>query len=184
MNNAIVADRIRSEITMTELLTFYGVEVKRGRCKCPFHDGQDYNCGVKPDYIHCFVCGESSDQIGFVQKYFSLPFVAAVAKINADFGLGMNLGRERKGQALEAAKRAFLRRTEREEQRRDEERAIADWLEAHGEYANALRAIRENVPIKGQDPNPRFIEAIKDIEYIKYKIGQMEERIYQNECHR
>ena len=93
MNNSYIANEIKSRVKMPELLRCYGIEVnRRHRIACPLHSGTDKNCGVKDDYIHCFVCGESADQIRFVQRYFSLDFNEAVLKINEDFSLGIPIG--------------------------------------------------------------------------------------------
>ena len=51
------ADEIKSRLKMPEVLRYYGFDIKRGRIPCPIHSGSDRNCGVKDEYIHCFVCG-------------------------------------------------------------------------------------------------------------------------------
>ena len=98
---------------MPKLLQFYGFDIKRGRMKCPLHNGEDYNCGVKQEYIHCFVCGESADVISFVIKYYGLSFKEAITKLNNDFHLGLPIGEklDRRKQ-LDMAKRSFKARQE------------------------------------------------------------------------
>ena len=82
MNNNYITNEIKNRIKMPELLQFYGFDIKRGRMKCPLHNGEDYNCGIKQDYIHCFVCGESADAISFVMKYYGLSFKEAMTKLS------------------------------------------------------------------------------------------------------
>ena len=57
---------------MPEVLRYYGFDIKRGRIPCPIHHGDDRNCGVKDEYIHCFVCGATVDVVGFENGAFML----------------------------------------------------------------------------------------------------------------
>ena len=67
---------------MPQVLDHYGIERNRAnRIRCVLHNGQDFNCGIKDHYIHCFVCGQSADVIKFVQVYFGLDFQSAISKL-------------------------------------------------------------------------------------------------------
>ena len=79
---------------MPEVLRYYGFDIKRGRIPCPIHSGSDRNCGVKDEYIHCFVCGSTVDVVGFEMQYFNLDFMKAISKLNDDFNLGLPIGKK------------------------------------------------------------------------------------------
>lgn len=187
MNNSYLANEIKSRVKMPELLRRYGIEVDaRYRIACPLHSGKDKNCGVKDDYIHCFVCGESADQIGFVQRYFSLDFNEAVLKINSDFSLGIPLGDREvyidKRKKMEMAKQAFLRDQERKKKEEEHERYLTAWLDAHGELVRLERQKNDYRPKSAcEELHPKFIEVLQNIEYAKYKLGCVEEDLYNYE---
>lgn len=184
MNNSYIANEIKSRVKMPELLRYYGIEVdRRNRIACPMHSGQDKNCGVKDDYIHCFVCGESADQIAFVQKYFSLGFADAVSKINIDFSLGLPIGEQiDRRKQMEIARQAFLKKQEQKKKEDEKEMMLTAWADAHGEF---VRLDQQRIEYKPKSPDeelhPKFIEALKNIEYVKYQIGCAEEALYNYE---
>lgn len=178
MNN--FADEIKSRVPMPVLLSRYGFEVRNGRIPCPLHNGRDWNCGVKNGYIHCFVCGESADQISFVQKYFGLSFSDATAKINEDFALGLPIGRKlTNSERIEASRRSFIRRKEIE--RREAERR-----EVEGDFWNAFdEARRIELQLQDYKPcevceqlHPLFVEALKNRDYVNYWLNQSQEELY------
>lgn len=187
MNNSYIANEIKSRVKMPELLRCYGIEVDRKkRIACPLHSGTDKNCGVKDDYIHCFVCNEGEDQIGFVQRYFSLDFNEAVLKINEDFSLGIPIGDRSvyidKRKKMEMAKQAFFRDRERKKKQEEHERYLTAWLDAHGELI-CLERQKINYRPKSacEELHPKFIEALQGIEYAKYRLGCAEEELMEYE---
>lgn len=71
----------------------YKIQNGRGSCLCPFHeeDTPSFSFDTQKNLFHCFGCGESGDQISFVEKYLNLSFVEAVKQINSDFSLGLSV---------------------------------------------------------------------------------------------
>lgn len=181
MNNSYIASEIKNRVTMPQILRLYGFDVDRhNRIPCPLHGGTDRNCGVKDDYIHCFVCGESADQIKFVQKYFGLSFADAISKINADFALGLPIGEkiDRRKQ-MDIARQTFERNQKQKREREARERLETAFYDAHGDFARLDRQMREYAPKSGEkELHPLFVEAIKNIEYAKYALGCAEEELY------
>ena len=178
MNKSYIALQIKSKITMHELLKNYGFDIKRGnRIPCPFHNGKDLNCGIKKDYIHCFVCGESADQIGFVKKYFNLSFDEAVAKINEDFFLNLPISEKiDKRKETEIAKQHFLRKQEKKRSQEEKERLFNAWLDAQQEVIRLQENIKLYRPKEVcEELHPLFSEAISKIEYAKYMMQCAEE---------
>ena len=81
---------------MSELLTKYGFKIEKGGAICcPFHNEKTpsfkiYKNGTR---YHCFGCGESGDVITFVMKYCGIDFKQALARINYDFNLNLQDGK-------------------------------------------------------------------------------------------
>lgn len=170
-NNSYFANQIKTRIKMPEILRRYGFDIDRNkRVRCPFHNGTDRNCGVKDDFIHCFVCGESADQIGFVQKYFSLNFSDAVSKINDDFCLRLPIGeRIDKRRQTDMAKQAFLQKQEQKKKQQEHEKLLKNWVELNGEYIRLYRNKKMYSPSSTEEElHPLFVEALKNLDRIKY----------------
>lgn len=184
MNNSYFANQIKMRVKMPEILRRYGFDVDRNkRVPCPFHKGTDRNCGVKDDYIHCFVCGESADQIGFVQKYFSLNFSDAVSKINDDFCLGLPIGeRIDKRRQTDMAKQAFFQKREQKKREQERESLLKKWADLHGEFIRMERNKKDFAPKNpDEEPHPLFVEACAKLDRVKYQIQCAEEELNEYE---
>jgi len=92
ITEAVVED-IKSRIDLGELISSYGVAVKRAGTDlvacCPFHNERtpSFHIHVNRGFYHCFGCGENGDAIKFVQKQEGLSFVEAVKKLAAQCGI-------------------------------------------------------------------------------------------------
>jgi len=56
---------------------------------CPFHNEKtpSFVVSEKKQFYHCFGCGESGDAFTFLQKYYNIPFLQAVEKLAAQYGV-------------------------------------------------------------------------------------------------
>ena len=180
MNNSYIANEIKNCVKMNELLQFYGIDVRRSRIKCPFHNGEDYNCGVKQDYVHCFVCGESADAVGFVMRYFGLSFKEATIKLNNDFNLGLPIGErlERRKQ-IELARKSFKAKQERENKNNERNRLKNAREEALDEW---VRFDKQKMKYKPTSENevlhPLFVEAITKLPRAELALDRAEMELY------
>lgn len=174
------ASEIKSRVKMPEMVERYGYKIKQNRIPCPLHGGRDANCGVKENYIHCFVCGESADQISFVQKLFGLSFPDAIAKINEDFALGLPIGqRVEPRRRLEMGRAAFMRRKQQEAKKNEKEALEAAYWKAFDELQRLELQKQRYQPKSATDEmHPLFIQAVKNIERVKYELGKAQEDIY------
>ena len=85
------ADIVKQSLTMQEISAFYGFKIQKGNViSCPFHSEKTASCHLYERSFYCFGCGAGGDVIKFVQLYFNLDFMQAMAKLNADFGLGLS----------------------------------------------------------------------------------------------
>ena len=178
------ADEIKSRLKMPEVLDYYGIERNRAnRIRCVLHNGQDFNCGIKDHYIHCFVCGQSADVIKFVQVYFDLDFQSAIIKLNDDFRLGLPIGKkiDRRTQ-LEMNKAAFERKRKIEAEKKRREQIENDYWEAFDEWKRLDDNKRNYAPKTPTEPlHPLFVEAIKNIAGAEYNLSCAEIARYEYE---
>ena len=159
---------------MPEVLDYYGIERNRAnRIRCVLHNGQDFNCGIKDNYIHCFVCGKSADVIKFVQVYFGLDFQSAISKLNDDFRLGLPIGKkiDRRTQ-LEINKAAFERKRKAEQQQKERQKIEDDYWAAFDEWKMLDDNKRNYAPQTPTEPlHPLFVEALKNISGAEYNLS-------------
>ena len=169
---------------MQQVLDYYGIERNRAnRIRCVLHNGQDFNCGIKDNYIHCFVCGQSADVIKFVQVYFSLDFQSAISKLNDDFRLGLPIGKkiDRRTQ-LEINKAAFERKRKAEQQQKERQKIEDDYWAAFDEWKRLDENKRKYAPETQTEPlHPLFVEALKNISGAEYRLGCAEIARYEHE---
>lgn len=127
---------IRNNLDLRNVAEFYGMNIRRGMCSCPFHAERTASCHVTERHFKCFGCGAGGDVITFVRKLFDLSFVDAVTKLDADFSLGLNLGERQSAHDVLMMKRAAA---ERALQRRREEEARRANAPDHTAYYKACR---------------------------------------------
>jgi hypothetical protein len=174
------ANEIKSRLTMPQVLDYYGIERNRAnRIRCVLHNGQDFNCGIKDHYIHCFVCGQSADAIKFVQVYFGLDFQSAISKLNDDFCLGLPIGqRVSLRQRYEMQQRQEAIQAEKERQQAELDRLTAEYWVAFDLWQKYDTNKREYAPKSpSEDFHPLFVEAVKNIDRAAYELSVAEMRL-------
>ena len=60
--------KIRQEIPIEKVARWLGIEVLRGKAKCPFHDDQTPSMSFKEGRFKCFGCDASGDAIDLVAQ--------------------------------------------------------------------------------------------------------------------
>lgn len=88
------AEVIKSKVSVPSVVEMYLSTVKavHNRIPCPIHNGTDRNLLLHQDHFYCFVCNEGGDVIRLVRHIFQCDFKTALARLNADFNLGLPLG--------------------------------------------------------------------------------------------
>lgn len=81
----MTTEEIKEQVSMTSLLFQYGIEVKRGMCKCPFHNDRSPSMKVYKDGCHCFTCSKSWDVFSFVQEYENCDFKTAFINLGGTY---------------------------------------------------------------------------------------------------
>lgn len=118
-NLTIAAQTIKDSVSALDVGQAMGLEIRRGRCKCPIHNGRDFNCVLYRGNrgFYCHVCKSGGDVISFVQQYYNMQFPDAVRWFNDTFGLGLDIESPMSQEAVKQAenaqrKRAWIRETQ------------------------------------------------------------------------
>lgn len=113
---AVYADTVKENVSALDVGRALGLEIRRGRCKCPIHGGHDYNCVLYPGNrgFACHVCKAGGDVIQLVRKTIpGMTFPDALRWFNAMFNLGMDIDSYQTEERLKKAQNALKRKRER-----------------------------------------------------------------------
>ena len=141
---------VKENVTVPQAAQQYGVELRHGKARCPFHNDHTPSLLVKEDHYHCFGCGAHGDVIDFVAGLFSLSPWEAAKKLASDFGLDPRTPPA--GSML-----VKVRTTSAQQQRECENRCFNDLHD----YLWQLRDWQEQFAPRSPDdaPDERFVEA-------------------------
>ena len=73
----MTSDEVKAMVSVPDVLSRYGIEVKRGRCRGFCHSGKDLNAKVSRDFYYCYVCGAGMDVFEIVQWFEKCDFKTA-----------------------------------------------------------------------------------------------------------
>jgi hypothetical protein len=73
----LTSDEIKVMVSVPDVLSRYGVEVKRGRCRGFCHSGKDLNAKVTRNFYYCYVCDKGMDIFEIVQWFENCDFRTA-----------------------------------------------------------------------------------------------------------
>lgn len=83
---------IKQHVSIIDACNAYGIRLDRnGKAQCPFHAEKEPSFSVKGQIFNCFGCGKKGDVITLTQLLFNLKPYEALAKLNDDFHVGLNL---------------------------------------------------------------------------------------------
>lgn len=111
----IAAQRIKDTVSAQDVGRALGLEMRHGRCRCPLHGGNDFNCVLYKGNrgFYCHVCKKGGDVVTFVREYHDMSFKDTVAWFNDTFGLGMDIDSPMDEKRLEEAREARRKRAEK-----------------------------------------------------------------------
>lgn len=151
--NSINTEAIKDRVSAVDVCRHYGIDLDRaGFTRCPFHGEKTASMKVYDGRrgYYCFGCHRGGDVINFTQAYFGLSFVDAAKKLNADFGLGLDLEpkkRETGRAALAAAKARYKEQKpirEAQQAREEAHKALWNaWGDAVAEYIRLFHLTQE-----------------------------------------
>jgi len=168
---------IKQSVSMSEVCRIYGIEINnQGFSHCPFHGGDNTpSLKIYPDGkgFYCFGCGAGGDVIKFVQLLFKISFAQAILRLDTDFSLGLS---RKKADDSEVRKR----RQEVADRQLKENALIEKHKKLciiHRLYLTAINELKPHDP--NENPQRLFVEAIKNIDSISYRIEAIEEELWQ-----
>lgn len=171
--------QVSEAVSMEDVIRYYARDKKIiGRqFSCPFH-GEDVHPSavIMPDNRwRCFTCNEHGDAVDFVAKMFGCSLMEAANRLNEDFNLG-----------LSSSTCCTPAEMTKERQEVDRKKAYKEKLEkSYLEYAERLRdyqvAITRYEPKNPQElahPDPRYVMAIKNIDFLKYRMDEIDDKLF------
>ncbi len=119
----LAAQTIKDSISALDVGKAIGLEIRRGRCKCPIHNGRDFNCVLYAGNRgwYCHVCKAGGDVLSFAKQYYNMSFSDCVRWFNDTFRMGMNIDSPMSQDAVKQAENA--------QRKRARERELAEWKE-------------------------------------------------------
>lgn len=159
------SERIKAALDIERVVSFYGYEPNRqGFVSCPFHSERTASFKIYPksNSFYCFGCGAGGDVIDFVRLLYGLDFRQACLRLEADFGL---VGGQSSA-SPELSEKAKKRNAEKAEYKALKERFVR--------YNQIIRDCKPKA--QGEPPSPEFIEAIKELPHIEYRLRELEEK--------
>lgn len=165
------AREVAQRVTMEEVVEKYTGQKPRGKMfSCPFH-GEDKHpsCHLRRgNRWICYTCGKSGDAVDFVSMLYDIQPLKAAQILNCDFGTGVALNN------LSAQdKNAYIRRKKEKEAKQKEQ--YEKWLKLSRKHREYVYAINHFAPKSLNEPiDPRYENAIKNIDYIGYILDEME----------
>lgn len=172
----MAAQMIKESISAMNVGEAMGLEIRHGRCRCPVHGGNDYNCVLYKGNrgYYCHVCHAGGDVIGFVQDSMfggkqKGAFRAAVKWIIDEFGLDIDIDSKPDEESVRKANaEQRTRRLVRELESITEQMKFELYLDC-GKTLRMLEDLRDqNVP-SGPDEvwNSKFRFAVENIPLVR-----------------
>ena len=170
-NLTLAAETIKENVSALDVGEAVGLEIRRGRCRCPFHGGTDYNCVLyRGDRgFYCHVCKAGGDVIQFVREYYKMSFPDAARWLNNTFRLGMDIDSPMDQNAVKQAENARKTRVEEKERQEWKERTQFELFLAVDRILEMLEEQRDrNVPKTPWERwDPQFCEAVRLIPEVR-----------------
>lgn len=160
-------ETVKQSITLREVAEGYGFKVSHsGMIVCPFHEDKYPSMKLNEQCYYCFGCGAKGDVINFVARLFEIRNIDAAKKIAFDF----NSACDGKAQytATVYKKRSVISQLEKQKETYTGQiltqyyRLLWEW-----EKEYSPKAI-------GDDMNPKFIEALQQLDYIEYLLDVLD----------
>ena len=173
---AVITDTINKSISAYEIGNVLGLEMKNNRCKCPIHQGNDYNCVLFKDKrgYYCHVCHVSGDCINLVEEVVfggkqKGTFPQAIRWVNDTFGLGLNIDSPTDEKRLKQAKNRLKRKREDVDFKKRVEKLDYDmYLSLSARLTQLENQRDDNRPRRySEEWNDKFCEAVRMIPEVK-----------------
>ena len=170
-------EEVRNSVSALMAAEALGLEPDRhGRCRCPFHNGNDRNLKLYGDDrgYYCFVCHTHGDVFSLVQGATGEGFTNALRWLCETFGIRMGNDTAFDAEAAQRAAQAQERRKAEREHRKEMQRVAYDMYLSAGDLLREMEKQRDEHAPKTPDEkwDPKFAEAVEAIPEI---LGMAEE---------
>jgi len=163
-NLSIAVQTIKDTISAQDVGVAIGLEIRHGRCKCPIHNGGDFNCVLYKGNrgFYCHTCKAGGDVVSLVQKYYSMSFKDCIAWFNDTFRMGLDIDGNISPRKRKEAELALKTRKNAIEFRQWKERFEFDLALTAEDIVKKLEEQRDaNRPRRyGEEWNDKFCEAV------------------------
>lgn len=88
----LALEELKSRIKIEDILAEQGIFLKRGRCRCPLHDGDNpssFSVSRDGSYFQCFACGAKGSVVDLVMMLYSLNIKEAIWWLSEKAGLNI-----------------------------------------------------------------------------------------------
>ena len=178
---------IKQSVTMPQIIALYGFSAPRGhRIPCPIHNGEKRNFAFWDDRFKCYVCGAHGTVIDFVMQLFNLAFMDALAKIDRDFRLGLNVGGKLDEEKQAEAERICAERRAEKRLRDAERKRLNDaYHDALDRWIEMDKVVQNEAPkLPWDELSDRYVHAVKWIAAAADTVEETELRIWEFEQER
>ena len=163
---SVMADIITENVSAQDVAAAMGWEVRHGRCRCPIHNGGDFNCVMYKGNrgFYCHVCKTGGSVLKLAQSVMpNLSFPDILRWFDSTFSLNLNIDRPMDKRRLKSAKNSLKRKREDRAFRDRVERMDFDMYCLLGVVLNRLEQQRDqNRPRRyGEEWNDQFCDAVR-----------------------
>lgn len=150
------AEEIKARVTTRKLCELVGLKLDRhGNALCPFHGDTNKSLKVYADPTRgwaCFGCHRGGTVIDFAMEWYGLDLKQAIIRLDAEFGLGLPIGKRRTADERKAARRRLAELEKRRQEVEDARYAAeSSFWRAHSLYCLVLNTLDETRPKRGEN---------------------------------
>lgn len=168
---SVLADIVKQNVNAVETAQALGLEVRKNRCRCPVHNGSDFNCVLNRHErgFYCHVCKSHGDVIALVESVTGMNFIDSLRWFNDTFGLNMSIDSPIDDTKLKQAKKRLKKRADdRAFQERIESLDYDMYLSISSVLERLENQRDENRPRRYSDDwNDKFCNAVELIPIVK-----------------
>ncbi len=173
-----VFEEVRARVPTRRVALDYGLQIDRNSvARCPFHNDSHPSMKIYNDGFKCFACGAHGDSVTLVAKLLDCKPIEAAQDINRRYGLGLSIGQPetavQRRQRLEAQRAREAAQAAEQADQATVSAIWRAWLDIRRLYH---RWVIDFEPTGGtlDNADPRYIEAIQNIDTVDYILDRLE----------
>ena len=159
-----IFEEVKNRVDIRDVCGLLGIKLNRNnKCLCPFHKEDTPSFSILPEknIFNCFGCDEKGDCIKLTSKILGIRPIEAAQYLNEQFHLGI----DNKKSNFSTVNRYLEHKKAKERFDKWENQTFQDLCDY---YKLLLKWKKEELP-----RSDRYIEAVKNIEYINYIIDEV-----------